>query len=92
MGFPFSADGFQEFHYFFHFALIHLILLNPTSDTAWDRTPKKTPTVASPHCCVSSRYQVMSFAPLEETAGETIVPLLTPQAYSVHVTVYIYMF
>jgi hypothetical protein len=35
---------------------------------------------------LSGRYQVM---PSEQTAGETIVPLLTPQAYNLHVTVLI---
>jgi hypothetical protein len=38
---------------------------------AWDRTPYKTPTVASAYFCLCSRYQVTS----------------TPQACSVHVTI-----
>jgi hypothetical protein len=47
-----------------------LRLSTHSPNIAWDGTPKKTPTVASAHCCVFSHYQVMS----------------TPQAYSVHVT------
>jgi hypothetical protein len=38
---------------------------------------------------LSGRYQV---TPSEQTAGETIAPLLNHQAHSMHVTIYIYIY